>query len=95
MLRPVPLENTILGLTCDFPAQRSGLHRIWQDVSVPLSMVTTLVRDLITVPVAVCAAGRPKMRSSGVAARERGAAPPDRRVRYDPADRIWLATLSR
>jgi hypothetical protein len=50
----VPLGNSILVLTCDFPAQRSGLHRIWQDLSVPLSMVTTtLVRNLITVPVAV------------------------------------------
>jgi hypothetical protein len=35
MLRPVPLGSTILGLTCDFPAQRSGLHRIWRDVSGP------------------------------------------------------------
>ncbi|MFB6671211.1 hypothetical protein ACFCWG_02225, partial [Streptomyces sp. NPDC056390] len=51
--RPVPLGNTILAPVCSFSARGSGLRGAWDDPSMPLSIVTALVRNLIKVPAAV------------------------------------------
>ncbi|PWJ02154.1 integrase, partial [Streptomyces sp. NWU49] len=62
----------------------------------PLSIVTALVRNLITVPAAVLRsrvakdAEVPALRHENAVLRRQIA-----RVRYEPADRIWLAVLSR
>ena len=61
-----------------------------------LSVVTTLVRNLITVPAAVLRSRVAKdaevlaLRHENAVLRRQVA-----RVRYEPADRVWLATLSR
>jgi hypothetical protein len=49
----VPLENTIRVLTCMFPTPMPGPHGVWDDPSMPLSIVTALVRNLVTLPGAV------------------------------------------
>ncbi|GAA1282423.1 MULTISPECIES: hypothetical protein [Streptomyces] len=62
----------------------------------PLSIVTTLVRNLIKVPAAVFRSRLAKdaevlaLRHENAVLRRQIA-----RVRYEPADRIWLALLSR
>lgn len=62
----------------------------------PLSIVTTLVRNLIKVPAAVLRSRVAKdaevlaLRHENAVLRRQIA-----RVRYEPADRIWLAVLSR
>jgi hypothetical protein len=92
----VPLGNTILGLTWQFPAQKTGPHSICDDPSMPLSTVTALVRNLITVPAAILRSRVAKdaevlaLRHENAVLRRQIA-----RVRYEPADRIWLAALSR
>jgi hypothetical protein len=49
----VTLENTILRLPWQFPAQKTGPHSICDDPSMPLSTVTALVRNLIAMPAAI------------------------------------------
>ncbi|MFF3518538.1 hypothetical protein [Streptomyces sp. NPDC002573] len=91
---PVPLENTILGPACSFSPQGGGLHSAWDDLSVPLSIPTTLVHNLIKVPAAVLRSRVAKdaevlaLRHENVVLRRQIA-----QVRYEPADRIWLAVL--
>jgi putative transposase len=93
---PVPLGNTILGLACSSSAQGSGPHGAWDDLSMPLSLLTALVRNLITVPAAVLRSRVAKdaevlaLRHENAVLRRQIA-----RVRYEPVDRIWLAVLSR
>ncbi|WP_206305500.1 integrase [Actinacidiphila soli] len=70
---------------------------VWDDPSTPpLSIVTALVRNLIILPGAVlrCRAAKDAevlaLRHENAVLRRQIA-----RVRYEPADRIWLAVLSR
>ncbi|MFD0224443.1 hypothetical protein ACWGPD_38435 [Streptomyces hirsutus] len=62
----------------------------------PLSIVTALVRNLITVP-AVVLRSRVAKDAEVLALRHENAVLRRQiaRVRYEPADRIWLAMLSR
>lgn len=93
---PVPLANTIPALACSFSTRGNGLHGAWDDPSMSLSIVTTLVRNLIKVPAAVFRSHLAKdaevlaLRHNNAVLRRQIA-----RVRYEPADRIWLAVLSR
>ncbi|MGW5250447.1 integrase [Streptomyces sp. NPDC004129] len=95
-VQPVPLGNTILGLACSFSTQGGGLHSAWDDLSMPLSILTTLVHNLIKVPAAVLRSRVAKdaevlaLRHENAVLRRQIA-----RVRYEPADWIWLAVLSR
>ncbi|WP_329567914.1 integrase [Streptomyces sp. NBC_01361] len=61
----------------------------------PLSIVTTLVRNLVKVPAAVFRS-RPAKDTEVLALRHNNAVLRRQiaRVRYEPADRIWLAVLS-
>ncbi|MFF1359552.1 hypothetical protein [Streptomyces sp. NPDC058297] len=52
-LHPVPLGNTIPALACSFSTRGNSLNGAWDDPSMSLSIVTTLVRNLIKVPSAV------------------------------------------
>lgn len=91
---PVPLGNTILGVTCKL--LRQSAHSIWDDPSMVLSIVTALARNLVMVPTAVLRRRVAKdaevlaLRHENAVLRRQTA-----RVRYEPADRIWRAVLSR
>lgn len=50
---PVPLGNTIPALACSFSTRGNSLNGAWDDPSMWLSIVTTVVRNLIKVPAAV------------------------------------------
>jgi hypothetical protein len=92
----VPLGNTIPALACSFSTRGISLNGAWDDPSMSLSIVTTLVRNLIKVPSAVLRSRVTKdaeilaLRHENAVLRRQIA-----RVRYEPADRIWLAALSR
>jgi putative transposase len=75
-------------------ALRLGL--LWDDRRMLLSVVSTLVRNLITVPAAVLR-GRVAKDAELLALRHENAVLRRQiaRVRYEPGDRIWLAVLSR
>ncbi|WP_329433116.1 hypothetical protein OG564_10245 [Streptomyces sp. NBC_01280] len=94
--RPVPLGNTILVLVCSFSAQGADVHSAWNDLTMPLSIVTALARNLIKVPAAVLRSRVAKdtevlaLRHENAVLRRQIA-----RVRYVPANRIWLSVLSR
>jgi hypothetical protein len=72
------------------------LRVFWDDVRMSLSVVAALVRNLITVPAAVLRSRVAKdaevlaLRHENAVLRRQIA-----RVRYEPADRVWLAALSR
>jgi transposase InsO family protein len=74
----------------------SRLRVFWDDVRMSLSVVAALVRNLITVPAAVLRSRVAKdaevlaLRHENAVLRRQIA-----RVRYEPADRVWLAALSR
>ncbi|MFF1359537.1 hypothetical protein [Streptomyces sp. NPDC058297] len=97
---PMPLENTIRSPTWQFPDQKTGPHSICDDPSIPLSTATAtataLIGNLITVPTAALRsrvaknAGLLALRHENAVLRRQIA-----RVRYEPADRIRLATHSR
>lgn len=93
---PVPLGNTILGLACSFSVWGKGLRGAWDDPSMPPSIVTALVRNLIKVPAAVLRSQVAKdaevlaLRHENAVLRRQIA-----RVCYESADRIWLAVLPR
>ncbi|MER6409353.1 hypothetical protein ABT269_39200, partial [Streptomyces viridosporus] len=80
-------ETRFWGLTWKFPDHRTGRHSICDDPSMPLSTVTALVRNLITVPAAVLRsrvakdAEVPALRHENAVLRRQIA-----RVRYEPAD---------
>jgi putative transposase len=69
---------------------------LWDDLRMSLSVVSTLLRSLITVPAAVLRSRVAKdaevlaLRHENAVLRRQIA-----RVRYEPADRVWLAALSR
>ncbi|MGW6355947.1 hypothetical protein ACWFR5_12180 [Streptomyces sp. NPDC055092] len=92
----MPLENTIRDPTWQFPDQKTGPHSICDDPSMSLSTVTALIGNLIAVPAAVLRGRVAKeaevlaLRQENVVLRRQIA-----RVRYECADRIWLAALSR
>jgi putative transposase len=71
------------------------LRVFWDDVRMSLSVVAALVRNLITVPAAVLRSRVAKdaevlaLRHENAVLRRQIA-----RVRYEPADRVWLAALS-
>jgi putative transposase len=75
-------------------ALRLGL--LWDDLRMLLSVVSTLVRNLITVPAAVLR-GRVAKDAEVLALRHENAVLRRQiaRVRYEPGDRIWLSVLSR
>jgi hypothetical protein len=74
-------------------AKRARL--LWDDLRMSLSVVTALVRNLITVPAAVLRSRMAKdaevlaLRHENAVLRRQIV-----RVLYEPADRIWLAVLS-
>jgi hypothetical protein len=84
--RPWPARLLIL-------AKRARL--LWDDLRMSLSVVTALVRNLITVPAAVLRSRMAKdaevlaLRHENAVLRRQIV-----RVLYEPADRIWLAVLS-
>jgi hypothetical protein len=69
---------------------------LWDDLRMSLSVVSTLLRSLITAPAAVLRSRVAKdaevlaLRHENAVLRRQIA-----RVRYEPADRVWLAALSR
>jgi putative transposase len=69
---------------------------LWDDLRMSLSVVSTLVRNLIAVPAAVLR-GRTAKDAELLALRHENAVLRRQiaRVRYEPGDRIWLAVLSR
>lgn len=93
-MMPVPFGNTILGVTCKL--LRQGPHSIWDDPSMVLSIVTAPAGNPVMVPTAVLRSRVAKdaevlaLRHENAVLRRQMA-----RVRYEPADRIWLAVLSR
>ncbi len=79
-----------------FSVWGNGLRGTWGDPSMPLSIVTALVRNLIKAPAAVLRSRVTKdaevlaLRHENAVLRRQIA-----RVRYESADRIWPAALSR
>jgi putative transposase len=71
-------------------------YGIWDYPPMPLSIVTALVRNLITLPGVVLRSRVAKdaevlaLRHENAVLRRQIA-----RVRYEPADRLWFAALSR
>lgn len=84
----------IRDVTCKLLSQ--SWRSIWDHSSMVLSIVTALVRNLAMVPTAVLRSHVAKdaevlaLRHENAVLRRQIA-----RVRYEPADRIWLAALSR
>lgn len=83
-------------MTCTLLLQEQGPHDIWNDPAMMLSIATAPARNLVAVPAALLRSRVAKdaevlaLRHQNAVLRRQIA-----RVRYEPADRIWLAALSR
>jgi putative transposase len=83
-------------LACSFSVWGNGLRGTWDDPSMPLSIVTALARNLIKASAAVLRS-RVAKDAEVLALRHENAVLRRQitRVRYESADRIWPAVLSR